>query len=136
MPALIPGPPYPFRLRNSRIHGRGAFATQLIPAGTRIIEYKGERISNEMADLRYPDTAERPHHTFLFSIDDEVVVDAAYRGNASRWINQSGVSGHAFDEHYDDQTELWATNQMLPFVGSRAAVEAATADRLELVPGG
>ena len=89
MPALIPGPPYPFRLRNSRIHGRGAFATQLIPAGTRIIEYKGERISNEMADLRYPDTAARPHHTFLFSIDDEEVVDAAYRGNASRWINHS-----------------------------------------------
>ncbi len=42
-----------------------------------------------MADLRYPDTSERPHHTFLFSIDDEVVVDAAYRGNASRWINHS-----------------------------------------------
>ncbi|SDR88182.1 penicillin amidase [Friedmanniella luteola] len=56
--------------------------------------------------------------------------------DGSRWINQSGVSGHAFAEHYDDQTELWATNQMLPFVSSRPAVEAATADRLELVPGG
>ena len=56
--------------------------------------------------------------------------------DASRWVNQSGVSGHAFSEHYDDQTELWATNRMLPFVSSRGAVEAATADRLELVPGG
>ena len=54
----------------------------------------------------------------------------------SRWVNQSGVSGHAFDEHYDDQTALWATNRMLPFRSSRAAVESATAERLELVPGG
>jgi SET domain-containing protein len=89
MPRLIPGPPYPFRLRNSRIHGRGAFATQFIPEGTRIIEYKGERISNEEADRRYPDDPAHRHHTFLFSIDDEVVVDAAFRGNAARWINHS-----------------------------------------------
>jgi penicillin amidase len=56
--------------------------------------------------------------------------------DASRWVNQSGVSGHAFHSHYDDQTELWATNRMLPFASSRAAVESATADRLELLPGG
>ncbi len=54
----------------------------------------------------------------------------------SRWVNQSGASGHAYDEHYDDQTELWATNQTWPFVFSRAAVEARTEKRLELVPGG
>jgi penicillin amidase len=56
--------------------------------------------------------------------------------DGSRWVNQSGVSGHAFSAHYDDQTELWATNRMLPFVSSRGAVETATADRLELQPGG
>jgi uncharacterized protein len=89
MPALIPGPPYPFRIRRSEISGRGAFATQFIPAGTRIIEYKGERISTAEADRRYPDDPSHPHHTFLFSIDDEVVVDAAFRGNAARWINHS-----------------------------------------------
>jgi penicillin amidase len=56
--------------------------------------------------------------------------------DASRWVNQSGVSGHAFSRHYDDQTELWATNRMLPFVSSRAAVAAGPVTRLELVPGG
>ena len=56
--------------------------------------------------------------------------------DASRWVNQSGISGHAFSPNYDDQTELWAANRMLPFVASRAAVEARTEDRLELVPGG
>src|SRR5690606_19260537 len=30
----------------------------------------------------------------------------------SRWVNQSGVSGHAFHPHYADQAELWATNRM------------------------
>ena len=54
----------------------------------------------------------------------------------SRWVNQSGVSGHAFHRNYDDQTELWAGNQMWPFVSSREAVEARTTDRMELVPAG
>jgi penicillin amidase len=54
----------------------------------------------------------------------------------SRWVNQSGESGHAYSPNYDDQTALWATNRMWPFVSSRTAVEAATTNRLELVPGG
>ena len=52
------------------------------------------------------------------------------------WVNQSGVSGHAFHRNYDDQTELWADNQTWPFVSSRAAVEARTTDRMDLVPAG
>ncbi|HEU4909090.1 MAG TPA: penicillin acylase family protein, partial [Propionibacteriaceae bacterium] len=55
--------------------------------------------------------------------------------DASRWVNQSGVSGHAFNRHYDDQTELWANQQLWPFVSSREAVEARTAARQELLPG-
>ena len=55
--------------------------------------------------------------------------------DASRWVNQSGVSGHAFNRHYDDQTELWVNNQLWPFVSTRAAVEARTATRQELLPG-
>ncbi|MCW2812051.1 MAG: peptidase family protein [Friedmanniella sp.] len=56
--------------------------------------------------------------------------------DGSRWVNQSGVSGHAFDEHYDDQTQLWATGRLWPLVTSRAAVETATTTRLDLVPNG
>ena len=54
----------------------------------------------------------------------------------SRWVNQSGVSGHAFHRNYADQTELWARNETWPFVSTRAAVEARTEQRLELVPAG
>ena len=55
--------------------------------------------------------------------------------DASRWVNQSGVSGHAFNRHYDDQTELWANQQLWPFVSSRGAVEARSETRQELLPG-
>ncbi|MGI8457720.1 MAG: penicillin acylase family protein [Propionibacteriaceae bacterium] len=54
----------------------------------------------------------------------------------SRWINQSGNSGHAFHDHYADQLPLWTQNQLLPMVSSRARVDATTVDRLELVPSG
>jgi penicillin G amidase len=54
----------------------------------------------------------------------------------SRWVNQSGVSGHAFHVNYADQTELWANNRTWPFVSTRDAVEARTKQRLELQPGG
>jgi penicillin amidase len=55
--------------------------------------------------------------------------------DASRWVNQSGMSGHAFNRHYDDQTKLWVNNQLWPFVSTRAAVEARAASRQELLPG-
>ena len=54
----------------------------------------------------------------------------------SRWINQSGNSGHAYHPNYDDQLPLWIDNQLLPFPFARAAVDATTAHRLELVPTG
>jgi penicillin G amidase len=56
--------------------------------------------------------------------------------DASRWVNQSGISGHAFHRHYDDQTELWANQRLWPFVSSRVAVEARASSRQELLPNG
>jgi penicillin G amidase len=56
--------------------------------------------------------------------------------DASRWVNQSGVSGHAFHRHYDDQTEVWANQRLWPFVSSRAAIDARTTTRQELLPSG
>jgi SET domain-containing protein len=78
-----------FRLRRSPIAGRGAFATRRIPAGTRIIEYIGERITQEEADRRYDDDSMAVHHTVLFTVDDDTIVDAAVNGNEARFINHS-----------------------------------------------
>ena len=78
-----------FVLRRSQIQGKGAFATRSIKSGTRIIEYTGERISPEEADRRYDDGGMGRHHTFLFSVDSKVCIDAAVDGNDARFINHS-----------------------------------------------
>lgn len=83
------GKPGPFAIRTSGIQGRGAFATRRIRAGTRIIEYTGQRISAAEADRRYDDDAMERHHTFLFTVDDDTVIDAAHGGNDARFINHS-----------------------------------------------
>ena len=74
-------------VRGSKIHGKGVFATTFIPKGTRIIEYKGKRISEDAADDKYGN--DEGTHTFLFLLDDKVVIDANYKGNSARWINHS-----------------------------------------------
>ncbi len=77
------------RVRNSRIHGKGVFATRRIRKGTRIIEYVGERLSHAEADRRYADHDPNDNHTFLFVVDRKTVIDAGVGGNASRFINHS-----------------------------------------------
>ncbi|WP_246456010.1 penicillin acylase family protein [Nocardioides mesophilus] len=54
----------------------------------------------------------------------------------SRWINLTGVSGHAFNAHYVDQTDLWVEGRTLPWAYTRDAVEDAGKDTLTLVPAG
>jgi uncharacterized protein len=71
------------------MQGLGGFATHHIPAGTRLIEYAGERITPAHATARYPHNPAELHHTFLFAIDGEVIVDAAVDGNDARFINHS-----------------------------------------------
>jgi SET domain-containing protein len=76
-------------LRQSDIHGLGAFSRKEIPKYTRIIEYVGERISNSESDRRYDDAKMKRHHTFLFILNDRVCLDAAFEGNESRFLNHS-----------------------------------------------
>lgn len=76
-------------LRQSAIHGLGAFARTTIPKGTRVIEYAGEKIGNAEADRRYDDESMKNHHTFLFILTDRLCVDAAFNGNEARFINHS-----------------------------------------------
>jgi len=76
-------------IRASPIQGKGAFATRRIARGIRLIEYAGERIDHAEADRRYDDAVMRRHHTYLFTVDRDMVVDAAVGGNASRFINHS-----------------------------------------------
>ncbi len=85
----LPPEEQPFVVRKSKIAGLGAFATRKIRKGERIIEYLGERVSHKVADARYDDHADSAHHTFLFSVNRSVVIDAYVNGNDARFINHS-----------------------------------------------
>ena len=78
-----------FEVRTSPIHGKGAFAVRPIARGTRVAEYTGERITHAEADARYDDARQRHHHTYLFAVDRDTVIDAAVNGGRARYINHS-----------------------------------------------
>ena len=52
--------------------------------------------------------------------------------DASRWVQLTGESGHAFSAHYHDQLDLWRTGQTLPMQWSRRTIAHEAADRLTL----
>ena len=56
--------------------------------------------------------------------------------DASRWVVLGGASGHAFSSHYNDQTELWADGETVPWPFTEAAVQEAGSDVLRLIPPG
>ena len=76
-----------FEVRHSRVHGYGVFALRRIRRGTNIIEYLGERVSHELADARYADKQPLNGHTFLFTVDGKMVIDAGINGNEARFVN-------------------------------------------------
>ncbi|QIG41122.1 penicillin acylase family protein [Microbacterium sp. 4R-513] len=54
--------------------------------------------------------------------------------DASRWNQLTGESGHAFHEHYVDQTPAWQRVELTLWAFSPDAVDAATENTLTLVP--
>ena len=74
--------------RKSAIHGNGMFAVASIKKGERLIEYKGRRRSHEDVDAGDSGDADSGH-TFLFTLNDDWVIDANFEGNDARWINHS-----------------------------------------------
>ena len=64
------------------ITGLGLFATALIPAGKRIIEYTGTRITNE-------EVARRKTGKYFFGLDEKYSIDGTPRTNIARYINHS-----------------------------------------------
>jgi SET domain-containing protein len=74
--------------RQSPIHGSGVFAVSDIPKGATIIEYRGRRLTHAEADRRYGNEVDTGH-TFLFTLNEEYLIDGGDGGNVARWINHS-----------------------------------------------
>lgn len=72
-------------VRHSPIHGTGVFAARDIAAEEEIIYYEGRVVTHAKADADYVDNG----HTFLFTLNDQYVIDGGVGGNDARWINHS-----------------------------------------------
>jgi hypothetical protein len=80
--------PKKIQARKSSIHGNGVFAVADIKQGERVIEYKGKRRTH--AEVDADDTGDvESGHTFLFTLNEDYVIDANHKGNDARWINHS-----------------------------------------------
>lgn len=80
----------PVKFARSAIHNWGLYAEENIAANEMIIEYVGEKVRQQVADIR-----ERHYlksgigSSYLFRIDDHTVIDATKRGGIARFINHS-----------------------------------------------
>jgi len=74
--------------RRSPIHGNGVFAVDTLAKGEEIIQYKGKLLTNDEADELYGDGGETGH-TFLFTLNEQYIIDGNQQGNSARWINHS-----------------------------------------------
>jgi penicillin amidase len=54
--------------------------------------------------------------------------------DASRWVNLTGASGHAWHPDYTDQVSLWRRGRTTPWPFTRAATRASSEDVLTLRP--
>ena len=78
----------------STIHGRGIRASRAIPAGTRIIEYEGERITKAESERRDAARAAREAAggdgcVYIFEINQRHDLDGHMDWNTARLINHS-----------------------------------------------
>jgi uncharacterized protein len=75
-----------FRLaiRESRIHRRGVYALERIPARRKVIEYTGEKISRAETKRRGQGDI-----TYLFTLDNYWTLDGAFGGSGAEIINHS-----------------------------------------------
>ncbi|KAK5024150.1 histone methyltransferase set1 [Exophiala sideris] len=80
----------PVKFARSAIHNWGLYSLERIQATEMIIEYVGEKIRQEIADLREIKYTESGiGSSYLFRIDEGTVVDATKKGGIARFINHS-----------------------------------------------
>jgi SET domain-containing protein len=74
--------------KRSAISGWGVYAAQPIAEDTRIVEYKGELVSQAEGWRREQRYLPR-QRIWIFNVNDRWVRDAAYGGNIARYINHA-----------------------------------------------
>jgi [histone H3]-lysine4 N-trimethyltransferase SETD1 len=78
------------RFDRSSIHGWGLYTQENIVANDMIIEYVGEKVRQRVADVReWMYDKQGVGSSYLFRIDDDMVIDATKKGGIARFINHS-----------------------------------------------
>ncbi|MDA0767965.1 MAG: SET domain-containing protein-lysine N-methyltransferase [Verrucomicrobia bacterium] len=95
-------------VQESGIHGAGVYATMLIPAGTRIIEYVGEKIDKEESERRAWAQMAQAEMTgdaavYIFTLTDKHDLDGSVEWNTARLLNHS----------CDPNCETWITGKRI-----------------------
>lgn len=73
-----------FERRPSTINGAGLFTCASVAAGTRVVEYFGEKIPKSESARRCA-----MDNTFIFGLDDDWDLDGSLEANDARFINHS-----------------------------------------------
>ena len=79
------------RVKPSPLHGKGLFAGEAIPWGTKIIEYQGERIPDAVALQRIAAGAD-----CIFELGHDLNIDGAVNGNEARYVNHARRKPNCF----------------------------------------
>jgi SET domain-containing protein len=82
------------RTDRSSVHGQGVYARVTIPDGTRIVEYRGERITKVESERREAKRLVRLARggdgcVYIFHLNRRHDLDGRTRGNVARFINHS-----------------------------------------------
>ncbi|XP_068461091.1 histone-lysine N-methyltransferase SETD1B-like [Clinocottus analis] len=78
------------RFSQSHIHEWGLFAMEPIAADEMVIEYVGQIIRQDIADMREQRYEEEGiGSSYLFRVDQDTIIDATKFGNLARFINHS-----------------------------------------------
>ena len=105
MPQTLPLPSEEgdlIEVRQSSVHGLGAFATQPLPRGREIGVYLGRRYApGEVAERDWDNAL-----TYVFGLSDGSIIDGGEGGNATRHLNHSCAPNCQAYEVEDEQGSL------------------------------
>lgn len=109
-----------YRIQRSKVHGNGIFATEIIPKGTKIIEYVGKKVTKKQAeDIAEAQYKKGEHadidegHVYLFELNKKYDIDGNVSWNPARFINHSCDTNC---ETINDRGHIWicAKRKIMP----------------------
>lgn len=113
-------------IRESRIHRRGVWAEEPIPARRKVIEYTGERISRREIRRRAEGAL-----TYLFELNHYWAIDGAVGGSGAEIINHS-CAPNLYTSKPKGHIIYMSKRVILP--GEELTVDYRFSDRTAIVP--